>query len=368
MILNLYTNWLCLPWQHIYNKVHIIQKKIYKSAQYCNLHIMNKYQKYLCNCNEVKILAIQNTINSVQKYYQYTNNDIYYFNDKDKFKLFQNMFNEYILNDTVTLILEKIKQYIFYLCIEPEWRSKNILCQLFISNISSYNLSNSREYNILRSFPINLRRYYFYKKNILNRLNDQYIHLVQYIKYLYKNLLYKQYIYYWIHNKLLSSDTLENLYESNQILTSNLILSINSNTLHWHKLYINKINISQNTLSINNYSYNHLVYISSIQKIKLALSLKYKFNYLKKNINLRFYYLINKIVYCLENTYNCTKFISKNTVQRIYQIINNIVYYWCKKKYKKNVFTRYTYIHNKFLNQYLYRSKFNLLYFIYIKF
>ena len=368
MILNIYTNWLFLPWQRIYNKVNIIQKKIYKSAQYCNITIMNKYQKYLCNCNEVKILAIQHTINNIQKYYKHIDNEIYHIDDRDKFKLFQNIFNKYLLDDVATLILEKIKQYIFYLCIEPEWKSKNIVCKGFISNLNSFNITSNREYSILKSFSINLRKYYFYKENILSRINYQQTNLIQYIKHVYNNLSYKQYIYYWINNKLLSSNISNNLYESNEILISNFILSINSNTLNWHKVYTSTLDKKQNTLSINNYSYNRLVYMSSIQNIKLAISFKYRFNYLKKNINLRFYCLVDKIVCCLENTYSVSQLISKDNIKKIYNVINDIAYYWCRKKYKNNIFTKYTYIHNKFLNQYLYKSKFNLLYSIYIKF
>nr|QCI04939.1 hypothetical protein [Callithamnion tetricum] len=363
--LDINTNWSNLPWQQIYNKINLVQRQIYKSAQYCNFNIMNKYQKYLCNCNEVKILAIECTIKNIQNYYKYTSNEIYFINDKDKFKFFKYLFTEYIINDLTTFILEKVKQYILYLCIEPEWKSKHILSQISISKLDISNIIHSHQYNILKKNIFYTNKYYCYEVNMLYKMNDKYTNLIQHIKYIQKHLTYKGYLCYWINNKFYYTNVLKNIKDSIKIPLLNLILNINSNILTWYKIYTNNLDKTQNILSINKYKYNNLVYMNCIHNIKWAISFKYQYHYLRKNISFKFYDVINKIIDCIKNIYNYSIFIYKDTIKQIYAITNNIIYYWCRKKYKKNIFYRYTYIHNKFLNQFFYQSKFNSSYFIY---
>lgn len=63
--LNVKTSWSSLPWQKIYTRVLVIQKKIYKAAKLCQFNRMYKLQKYLLNTDEFKIFSIKNIIEQI---------------------------------------------------------------------------------------------------------------------------------------------------------------------------------------------------------------------------------------------------------------------------------------------------------------
>lgn len=332
-ILNMYTNWYYLPWQKIYDKICLVQRQIYKYAQSCKIDMMHKYQQYLCNCHEIKILAIQHITDGIQQYYRKINNEIYFINDRDKFLLFKYLFTEYIVDDAITFILEQVKQHIVYLCIEPEWKSKNILSKICNKNLNKSNVTKNNQHDIYQRYIIGIT--------------------------IAENLTYNINIEYYFNDMLDSVDILQNIYNSNKLFKC--ILDISTSTTKWYRLYSNSKDLCPSCSSIQSDCINSDI----IKYIKSVLS--YTNNYLKKNINLNLYYLINRIVLYIENIYSHHIYFIKYLIIKMYKIINNILYYWCKKKYKKNIFNHYIYIHNKFLNYIFYSNKFKSLYSIYTR-
>lgn len=358
--LDIYTNWSCLPWQKIHNKIYLIQRQIYKSAKYCKVHIMHQYQKYLCNCNEMKIFAIQHISNNIQNYYRYISREIYYISDKDKFILFKYLFTEYTVDDVVTFILEQVKEYIIYFCIEPEWKSRNISSKVFYTDLSFFNIIKNHEYNILQNYSINSYKHYTYREHV-TYINDKNCKIcIQ--KYFNNN----KFLSSWTKSKFYYINLLKNTQNNSENILSNFILDMNLNFSGWYTIYINAINEKYNILFINQYIHSDFIYLNFMSNIKHIIS--HKHNRLRKNTNISLYYFVDKVVLYLKDLYNIKVCLSKSIVTKIYQAVNHIIYCWCRKKYKNNIFNHYNYTHNHALNYFFYQNKFNLLYYLYIRF
>lgn len=344
--LNIYTIWSFLPWKKIYNKIYILQKQIYKSAQYCNFQMMKKYQKYLYNCNEIKILCIQNIINYIKKYYSLIHDEIYYIDDKDKFIIFQCLFTKCKINDISTFIIENVKKYIMYLCIEPEWYTQN---NMYIINNITWN-----RYNFFK---------YYEKCILINNHNSKYKDIINYYRV---NTDLNKYAY--SYSKFIIHDN------SNAINSKSL--NINYKSVIWYELNLYKNFLYKKNILILAYKYinyinKEVIYnieINYINQLKSIICYLNKATRLVHKINLTLYYVKKRISLSLVDTYNDILYWNKSNLQKIYCIINSIVYYWCKKKYKKNIFSKYTYIHNKLLNKTFYQNQYKLIYHLYIQY
>nr|YP_010865295.1 hypothetical protein QQR83_pgp079 [Campylaephora boydenii]WGT74064.1 hypothetical protein [Campylaephora boydenii] len=133
------SDWQHLPWQHINGRVTLIQKKIFEASKQYNLTVLRKVQNFLLNSNEAKLFAIDKIMNSTYEYYKLYNYENYYSKDIDKFYLFKYLFNNNsLLKVQLQFVLEQIKEYLIYLCIEPEWnaRCNNINTNYIHSNYS----------------------------------------------------------------------------------------------------------------------------------------------------------------------------------------------------------------------------------------
>nr|YP_009293654.1 hypothetical protein Rhodyp_058 [Rhodymenia pseudopalmata]AOM64336.1 hypothetical protein Rhodyp_058 [Rhodymenia pseudopalmata] len=179
------------------------KKKIYEASKSCQTQKLCKLQNALLNSNEIKVMAIEIVCESVFKYYYVYNAKKYIFSRKLKFFLLSHLFDEYINKDVaIKSLLEKIKQYIVYLCIQPEWESRYE--PMFDSNFNNSQLSIFQEKTIGFLRLINQNR----PKNIfvLNFLNHNHQIIHKYIddRYILDKLQPLSYIKYclrlWLNN------------------------------------------------------------------------------------------------------------------------------------------------------------------------
>nr|ALN11922.1 hypothetical protein 13 [Campylaephora sungminbooi] len=176
------SDWKHLPWQHINGRVTLMQKKIFDASRQYNLKLLHKVQNFLLNSNEARLFAIDKMINSTNKYYKLYNCENYCSKDIDKFYLFKYLFNNNsILKVQLQFFLEQIKEYLIYLCIEPEWNAR-------------FNPANIHDIHSDYSQLISFKTY-------IDHINwSKIIYHTQYIPYISRN------IYYWASNKFFVKD------------------------------------------------------------------------------------------------------------------------------------------------------------------
>lgn len=283
--LDINTDWTNLPWQKIYNKVIIIQKKIHKVTKKYHIHDKIKLQKYLINSIEGKIFSIENIINELCLYYN-DRTTPYKLTSKDKFYILQLLFNKTI-NNKYILFIKMIQKYLLFLSIDSEWKAK---------------------------LPI--LKYKYLKKSLISKINDKtrvnkwknFMSIIIFNSMIYiKNLrIYKKEPSYFINHFI-------------ELLYLYKIILLN---LDWYNLYLsifqikNKIFLYQLKQKIYS-SYN----MQLINIFKLHTNNKYTLIYIKLFINN--YIMVNNI--------------SIKNIQTIYDYINKISYYFLKNKNNKNM-------------------------------
>nr|YP_010196752.1 hypothetical protein LKZ11_pgp127 [Gracilaria cliftonii]UAD84556.1 hypothetical protein [Gracilaria cliftonii] len=184
-ILDKKTKWEYLPWDQINQRVAVLKHKIYKASKICDKNLIYKAQNNLVNSPEAKIMAIQYVCKSIKDSYTNWNKENYIILDIHKTNIFSLLFNyhnSYKIYQSFQSIIEKIEQYIIYLCLESEWNVKfqsnfdtsiynHISCKLEERNILYYNSIDSMQNTYLINF-----KYY---------IPSQYIN-IKYIKKKYK--------------------------------------------------------------------------------------------------------------------------------------------------------------------------------------
>nr|YP_009510418.1 hypothetical protein [Gracilaria caudata]AXI96091.1 hypothetical protein [Gracilaria caudata] len=185
-ILDEKTKWKYLPWDQINQRVAVLKYKIYKAAKMCDKNLIYKAQNNLVNSNEAKIMAIQHICQSIKDSYMNWDNENYSISDIHKTHIFSLLFDyqrSYKIYRSFQSMIEKIEQYIIYLCLQPEWSIKfksnfdtsiynHISSQLEGKNVISYNHTDSVKSTCLINF-----NYY---------IPSQYIN-IKYIKKKYKH-------------------------------------------------------------------------------------------------------------------------------------------------------------------------------------
>lgn len=112
----------------IYLNILSFQKKIYKASKICNTSQIHNLQKQLLSNHNIKVLAIDHTLINLEKYYCVYKKAKYIFTKEQKSLFLKNLLNNnsYFLRQSASynitqLIEEKIKQYVTYLILKPEW-------------------------------------------------------------------------------------------------------------------------------------------------------------------------------------------------------------------------------------------------------
>lgn len=112
----------------VYLNILSFQKRIYKASKICDTSQIHNLQKQLLYNHNIKVLAINHTLINLEKYYCVYKKTKYVFTKEQKSLFLRNLLNNnifllrrYASYNTIQLIEEKIKQYITYLILEPEW-------------------------------------------------------------------------------------------------------------------------------------------------------------------------------------------------------------------------------------------------------
>lgn len=185
-LLNTDSSWKHLPWKKINTRVILLQRKIFEAAKKNDKLQINKIQNYFLNCNEVKIFAIENMIHSLNHYYDFYNQEKYICLDKEKFIIFKYIFsissNTKFVKSKIVILFEKIKEYLIYLCLQPEWQAR-----LNNNLYNNYYKQKRRSYINLIEIPNIKYKHNFNWNYLINKLKP-----IPYIK---------KYIRNWFENR-----------------------------------------------------------------------------------------------------------------------------------------------------------------------
>nr|YP_009393501.1 hypothetical protein [Bostrychia simpliciuscula]ARW62063.1 hypothetical protein [Bostrychia simpliciuscula] len=347
----------------------MIQKQIYNATKKYDLHYVHKLQNYLLNSNEGKVISIDKVLKDVCNYYYFYDKEVYLIETYKKFTILKFLFNINFFKTKInSIIIENIKQYLIYLCIEPEWKAKFSK----VSNTNS-NFCKFHELKKYKSFK------YIFTYTLISKLN-----LIKYIK---------QSIIKWLYNNFCTNlDNLYNIkiikYKQKEIKTnnytilsslSNLLLNVVNLDSVWYSFYIKNINciLKYTSLSYNTYSSNKIISLnynlSLIYSIKLFLYNKNNFNKFKINTFINKNYLFTKSKNMIQNFYNNNlEYITFNLINYTNKAFNTTMYYWLKKTTKFNFYSfkpKNVQMNNSSLNNYLYNYNINSYYknlFLYI--
>nr|QCI03991.1 hypothetical protein [Antithamnionella ternifolia] len=314
------SSWKLLPWKKIDTRILLIQQKIFKASKECNKSKIHRIQNYLLNSNEAKLTAINKIVNSISHYYDIQNNENYYFSDKDKYTIFKFILSNTIITDKISyrirFIIEKIREYLIYLCINPEWKAKNE--PLLKKKI--YLLSNKKRLiNHNKKHLIS-----FYSKTILiSTITDK----LQSLPYISIS------IQYWIKNKFFSS------YPCLSFL-SFLLKTISLVGLEWYNLNLIKVKSnykSNNASNFCDYYNTSLIQINNIVNYnviikQLFLAIKrmiyvkdnLKRNRFKNHLNLSI--IIKTAIWQLQTIYLAyISVINKISIEQYLDLINKLL-------------------------------------------
>nr|QCI08675.1 hypothetical protein [Sphondylothamnion multifidum] len=329
--------WNELPWHNIYLRLSTIQKKIFQATKKYKKNYIYRLQRYLLNSNEIKLISINYVTEAIKKCFSFSNSLInsrhIYIDDKQRNILLSLLFTHNIQNfDNLYFILEQVKQYMVYLCIQPEWLAK----------LDYGNSKNDHSDTIIN-------KYFNY---------DKYITKFDSFNYIYK------YMFYWIKNNYF----IKNMYENMSIypyismyLLKKLCLNINYVSYDWDFFFVKQyycqdiINNNDLTKFLDHqnekkyllykniiyyfddnkyFSYKHISLII-IQVIKLIM---YKKNYLDKWIIFNKYPLntiVNRIKKKIYLFYDYNLILIKSQKWNSFlKLINTLIYYWQKKQSK----------------------------------
>jgi len=324
--------WQLLPWKKINTRILLIQQKIFNAAKEYNCSRLHRIQNYLLNSDELKLIAINKVINSLSEYSQFYNNRDYYFNDQEKLSIFTAIFtnikNQYNKPCKTSLIIEKVREYMIYLCIEMEWKAKydNLNHSLIIKKsniqIKNYNVVYSEtELNAL---------------NVRNKLQSlPYINI--FIKYWLENLSYTYCKYLSPLLLLLNKISLIGL-EWNNIKFRKLYFSNKINNIHF--ISNSKKNILLEDQLNEQFFFLYSIYCKNINKILINI-------YSNKKIIKEIYTIIRKIIYSKDS-------LERNRLKNHINIniIIEILSFELQKYYLNNLFI---------INELLIKKSFHLL-------
>lgn len=273
-------NWRYTDWQKIILKLHKIQKKIYKASKEYDKKNVYKLQQAIMNSYDIKLLAVHKVTMNMSEYYLNYFSEKYNFNDNDKTIVYSSLCQNCIIDNKIINVLEKVKEYIIYLCIKPEWEAK--IEPLFKSSIFKSTESN-----------------------FIYRLSQFFIHKLKlYAKYLYYDF---NHIIYKIEkvNKCIDYTYLKNKIDGltyikisihRSLKYQNLLESIN------YSLYIQPWN-NCNSNSLHKYLYNLIVTgFQWFSIISLILVYQFDFDFLPNE----FYIFTDRNIYneiiCAKNS------------------------------------------------------------------
>ena len=353
--------WKLLPWQEIETRILLVQQKIYKATKEYNRNKLYKIQNYLLNSNEARLIAINRIVNSIANYYKKNNNEYYYFNDQDKFTIFQFIFSSFKqkteISNRIKLVIEKTREYLIYLCIQPEWyakyepllKQKICVCknnEVFINNSIKF----SKDFLISQLYIFNiihkLRSLPYIKISIDYWIKNNYSILYEYLSFLHITLI-KIYCIglEWYELKSIKL-CLNKKYHHNKSNCKKL-LKINNVFFFLLSIYCEK-----NIIILK--QVNH--YQVLLKQLYIAIrNTMYSKDYLERNrlkTYLRLNNIINKLIYKLITIYlNYISIIDKNIISISFNLINRLIslfYYKMRISYFLPTYNKKIYLYKFF--------------------
>ena len=287
----------------IYLKILHFQKRIYKVSKKCHVHQTHYLQKSLISTYSIKVLAIEETLNNIERYYSVYKRKKYKFSYIQKSFLLKKLLNNNLFcmkkmqNRSLTFLLtEKIKQYILYLVLKPEWLPK--FEYILKTNNWKYTFDITKRINIyFNNFVSHISKTAFIivktHKNCLKYLDTKYL-----INKLNTVSMIQQQILYWLDISFFMDDCSVYTYwydylwellkrilntgiEWNSYSKSNISYYFNYNILFYNvKSYFCYFNSYKN---VNNYDLNNcfLHAIKSTSNNKAWLKTQSIFNLMK---------------------------------------------------------------------------------------
>ena len=254
-LINQKTSWLTLPWRDIYLRVLMIKKRIFISSKKNDLKSVHKLQNHLINCNEAKVILINEIIHKICLYY--SNYKQTYVKTKisqlDRFNILHSIFSKKIhFNKTLNTITKEVKQSLFYYSIKPVFEAR-----LFKQLYQRYNN------NELQNLNINLSQNNLLIKNIVKRLTS-----CNYINNILREWLYDMNCF-----NLLSKYNLKyKKYFTNQNNHKNMNIFLSSASLFKLIFFIIKYDIYWCNFIYHKTSYSYLVNsnISAFYNMKIG--------------------------------------------------------------------------------------------------
>lgn len=337
------SDWQLLPWHKVNTRVVLLQRKIFEASKQYNLTKMYEMQNYLINSYEVRLHAVNQITYAINSYYKYEN---YSYNDFDKFNLFKYLFdNPKFIKSKLRLVIERIKEYLIYLCLKAEWQAR------FFDNLNYLNQpkvldtkkQESKDYDIIIS-----NYYWLYTIHSLKKL--PYINTC---------------IDYWIRNYYIIYDP-----SSNFKYLYYLLIYIHQLRFSWYSIKTKKIYYDNNINSLTLMNCNSIMQNCEISKmseeiilinqIKTKIYNKDLLNRSRVNKNLSW----NLIIYIMIreiNKFFCRKLMQLNK-RLIFYLLNQINYIMSYLKIGTNKQRIYNTLHSSQQSLYsiLYRKQISI--------
>ena len=259
-LLNYDTDWKNLPWQQIQLRISRIMKQIFIASKKNNLIYVYKLQNYLLNCNEIKVLLIDQILLKITLYYTSYKNIQLLVKSINKFRLLYTIFTKIPKKSgTFYIIVEHIKQTLICLSIKPSWNARIPKCRYKLNQQSILNLSTNKKtfcYKLLIVHIIKKLMSSNYLDNSISNwiYNKKYFHLCNLYNLNYKDFFKQNEINKSIISKL----------NSNSL--SDLIDKVMLHDLYWYNFSYIKNNNLSNQLR-NDYLLNETVDLIDIVKI-----------------------------------------------------------------------------------------------------
>nr|YP_009332728.1 group II intron reverse transcriptase maturase protein [Membranoptera weeksiae]AIC36835.1 group II intron reverse transcriptase maturase protein [Membranoptera weeksiae] len=355
------TNWNLLPWKKINTRLLVIQHKIYKAAKQYNLIYLYQLQKYLLNSNEAKINAIEHITDKLYFFYKEKKQTKYIISDSKKFHIFKNLYT-YNLSDENYFIIDQIKQYLIYLCIQPEWESKFFFNYTKEKNTEILNdINNISKYYIYNNFfKYNLRNKYLFLKKNLKKIGLS--------KYIQKNLKLGFYKEMHLYFKDLKINYINNILIDSYLFIDEFYLFLSKIFLlglDWYNLFLNKLDLFKNQYNLISVTLHNnkikSIYFHGIIHFKVLFRNKifslHEKTYFHKLVNHQ-YLDINNMLY---------NYLFIYFIKLIYPVSNLYLYYYLRR-YRNNIFFKYNSIKikNDYINLFFYNQKIQYIYFNYL--
>ena len=337
--INKNSDWKLLPWHKINTRVILLQRKIFEASKQCNVKKITEIQNYLINSHEARLNAVHHITYAINSYY---NNENYLYNNLDKFNLFKYLFdNSKFIKAKLKLVIERIKEYLIYLCLQAEWQARSA------DQLNTLNKQNDSK-SVKNNFQDDNARIY----------KNDWLQIIKHLNHLpYINTC----INYWVKNHYTFYST-----DSYFKYLYHLLIQIYQLKFNWYSIKLKKVSYYNNISLYKFINFDNIIQVNKkvnktcLYQIKKQIYKKDLFNRYRAHKNLSYKRII-KIIIREVNKYYCYNPILSNLISIFYVLnqINYLISYIMLGRYGKNVNNIIYYSHPS-LYYILYRKKISI--------